>query len=193
MALADGNYLRILGEVLSRDRVVFVIVSVLLIGLVLEISIIRVSGFESTPDINTEVKIFTSLEIFCLISQLIILNFVHKKVSEFGSRSNSRIHIIHRAIILTQLGIIALLVGILSEVIFSSRYHLVLLELVFLVSFLTSACIMALLSSRFIIWLRSSRNRFSLAYLLASSGLCLSTSIGIVYVLDQLSDDPEIV
>jgi hypothetical protein len=193
MGQIDGNYLHILGGILSNYRVVFTIVCVLFIGLVLEISLISVSGFGSTPDVYTNVKIFTGLEIFCLISQFIVLNFVHKKVSYFISHSNRRIYILHKAILLTQLGIIALLAAILYEITFNFSYHLILLEVVFLISFSTAICVMALLSSRFIIWLRSNLNRISVAYLLASSCLCLSSFIGVVYLLDELANHSEIV
>jgi hypothetical protein len=190
--LGDNSYHTIRG-LLSRDWIVFVVVSALLVGLVFEISLVRVSGFESVHDVHISVEIFTALEIFCLISQLIILNFVHKKIGKFVSVNKSHIDIIHKAIVLTQLGIIALLLVVLYEITLTSTYHLVLLKAIFLSSFLTATCIMALLSSRFIIWLKSDRSRLTLAYLLASSSLSLSATIGIVYVLDQMAYYPEVV
>src|SRR2546423_14496456 len=136
-------------ELLTRDRIVFIVISALVVGLVLEISLIRVSGFENVPDVPTNVKTFTALEILCLFSQVIILNFVHRKVRNFVSLNKGYLHIMHKAVMFTQLGIIALLLAILFEVTVTFRYHLILLEAVFLSSFFTSAFIMALLSSRF--------------------------------------------
>jgi hypothetical protein len=179
-------------ELLTRDRIVFVVISALVVGLVLEISLIRLSGFENVPDVPTNVKIFTALEILCIFSQLIILNFVHRKVRNSVSLKRY-LHILHKAMVLIQLGIIALLVAILCELTVTFTYHLVLLKAVFLSSFLTSTCIMVLLTSRFIIWLRSNRNRLTLAYLLASSCLSISTAIGLVYVLGQVSYDAEVI
>jgi DNA-binding HxlR family transcriptional regulator len=80
MTRVGSNIEHELLELLTRDRVVFIVISALVVGLVLEISIIRVSGFENVPDIPTNVKIFTALELLCLFSQIIILNFVHRKV-----------------------------------------------------------------------------------------------------------------
>jgi hypothetical protein len=194
MTSEDGNSQYASRGVLSRDLGVFMVVSVLVIALVFETSLIRVSGFRSTPDVNADVKIFTVLEIFCLISQLIILNFVHKKISKsLLSLHRLRIRIINKAIVIIQLGIIALLLVILLEVTLTFRYDLFLLKAVFVSSFLTAACTMGLLSWRFILWLTSNRERITLVYLLAS--LCLSTSaiIGIAYVLDQLSYDSDVV
>ena len=180
-------------EHLTRDRVVFIVISALVVGLVLEISIVRVSGFENVPDIPTNVKIFSALEILCLFSQIIILNFVHRKVRNFISLNKPYLHILHKAILFTQLGIIALLVVILFEVNVTFAYHIVILEAVFLSSFLSSAFIMALLSSRFILWHRSNRDRLTLVYILAGACLSLSAIIGVVYVLDQLSDSSDVI
>ncbi len=90
-------------ELLTRDRIVFVVISVLVVGLVLEISLIRLSGFENVPDVPTNVKIFTALEILCIFSQLIILNFVHRKVRNSVSLKRY-LHILHKAMVLIQLG-----------------------------------------------------------------------------------------
>jgi hypothetical protein len=180
-------------ELLTRDRIVFIVISALVVGLVLEISLIRVSGFENVPDVPTNVKTFTALEILCLSSQVIILNFVHRKVRNFVSLNKRYLHIMHKAVMFTQLGIIALLLVILFEVTVTFRYHLILLEAVFLSSFFTSAFIMALLSSRFITWHRSTRGRLTLAYILASACLSLSAIIGVIYVLEQLSDSSDVV
>jgi hypothetical protein len=100
---------------------------------------------------------------------------------------------LHKAIVIIQLGIVALLLVILFEVSLSFSYDLILLKAVVLGSFLTAACMMGLLSSRFIIWMRSNKNRLTLAYLLASSCLSVSAIMGAVYVLDQLSYAPYIV
>jgi hypothetical protein len=43
------------------------------------------------------------------------------------------------------------------------------------------------------IWLRSNRSRVTFAYLLASSSLSFSAFIGVVYVLNQLSYEPEVI
>jgi len=175
-------------ELFSRDSIVFLVVSLLLVSLVVETAFIRISGFVGASDPRMDIKAFTALEIFCLISQIILLNFVHKKISKFIPLHKSLIRIVHKAILLTQFGIIAVLVLMLCEIIVTFRYHLVLLQTVFFISFFTAACVMSLLSSTFIIWLKSNLNRLTLTYLLASTCLSLGTIIGIVYVLVQLSD-----
>jgi hypothetical protein len=149
MTNAADNIQHVAKGSLSHGWLVFVVVAGTVIGLVLETGIIRVSGFESIHDVNSDIKIFIGLEILCIISQLMILNFVHKKVGKsFLSLNMSRMHIINKGMAVIQLGIIALLLIILFEIALTFAYDLILIKAAFLSSFLTAACMTALLSSR---------------------------------------------
>jgi hypothetical protein len=81
MTDVEGSPTYIHKGLLSHDRVVFVIVSVTIIGVLVEAGIIRVSGFVGARDLSQEIMIFVGLGIFCVFSQLIILNYVRNKVS----------------------------------------------------------------------------------------------------------------
>lgn len=65
---------------LSSDRIVFVVISAIIIGVLVETGIIRVSGFVGMRDLSLETAFFVGLGIFCVFSQLMILNFVRNKV-----------------------------------------------------------------------------------------------------------------
>jgi hypothetical protein len=178
---------------LSSDRVVFVIIAATIIGLIFETGIIRISGFVGVHDIRHEVTIFVGLGILCLFSQLAILNYVRNKVGKrFLSHSQMRIGIISKVVVIIQLGIIALLIIVFLEVLLNFSYHTVFIKAVILGSFLTSAALMALLSWRFIVWIKSSKNRLMLVYLTASLFISVSAIAGVVYFLDQLSYRPDI-
>ena len=76
----EGNPTHIHNGLLSSDRVVFVVVSATIIGVLVETGIIRVSGFIGVRDVSHDIAIFVGLGIFCVFSQLMILNYVHNKV-----------------------------------------------------------------------------------------------------------------
>jgi hypothetical protein len=178
---------------LSSDRLVFVVACATIVGVVIETGVIRVSGFVGLSEVGANVKTFVALGIFCIFSQLIILNFAHRKVGKsFLSPERLHMNVVNKVIMFVQLGIIALLVAILFEVSLLLSYDVVLLEAVIVSSFLTAACLTALLSWRLIIWFKSNKNRVMLAYLLASLFISASAIIGIVYLLDQLSYQPSI-
>ena len=187
MTDVEGSPTHIHKGLLSSDRVVFVIVSATIIVVLVEAGIIRVSGFVGVRDLSQEITIFVGLGIFCMFSQLIILNYVRNKVGK-SLLSHNHIHIgvINKTVVIIQLGIIGLLVVILLEVSLTSSYHTILIRSILMSSFLTASALMALLSWRFVVWIRSNRNRLMLVYLLASLFISASANAGIVYFLDQL-------
>lgn len=81
MTNVEGNR-TLMNKWLSSDRVVFVIVSATIIGLIFETGIIRVSGFVGVHDIRPESTIFIGLGLLCIFSQLVILNYVRNKVGK---------------------------------------------------------------------------------------------------------------
>jgi hypothetical protein len=128
MTKVEGNPTRIRNRFLSSDRVVFVFVSAIIIGVLIEAGIIRVSGFVGTRDLTQEITVFIGLGIFSVFAQLIILNYVRNKVSRsYHFHNQMHIGVISKAIVIIQLGIIALLVVVLLEVSFSSSYHTILI------------------------------------------------------------------
>jgi hypothetical protein len=193
MAKEDSS-VRMQKGLLSSDRLVFVVVFATIIGLIAETAIIRVSGFQSVRDVSADVKIFVGLGIFSIFSQVIILNFVRNKVGKsFISRDHVHIGFINKVILIVQLGIIALLVVTLLEVSITLTYHTILIKSVIISSFLTASALTALLSWRLTIWSKSNKNRLILTYLLASSFISASAISGVVYFLDQLFYQPDLI
>ena len=171
-------------KLMSNYWTVFGVVSALIICLVLEVSIVNVSGFSNPHNSATDIPIFSALGVFSIISQLIILNFVYTRNVPF---EKSILRIMYKAMVLTQLAIIIILVIILIEINFTLSYYLVHLELVFMISSVTAVAVMGLLSYKFITWLKLNKSRITFAYLFASLSLSINAIIGIIYVSDQLS------
>ena len=129
-----------------------------------------------------------------MFSQLVILNYARNKVGKsFLSHNHMHIGVINKTVVIIQLGIIGLLVIILLEVSLTSSYHTILIKSIIVSSFLTASALMALLSWRFVVWIRSNRNRLMLVYLLASLFISASAIAGIVYFLDQLFYRPDVI
>jgi hypothetical protein len=194
MAGVEDSPAHIHKGLLSSDRVVFVIVSATIIGVLIEAGVIRVSGFVGVRDLSHEITIFVGLGIFTVFSQLMILNYIRNKIGRsLLSHNHMHIGVINKAVIIIQLGVISLLVVVLLEVSLTSSYHTLLIRSVIISSFLTASALMALLSWRFIVWIRSNRNRLMLVYLLASLFISASAIAGIAYLLDQLFYRPDVI
>lgn len=179
---------------LASDRVVFAIVSATIIGVLVETGIIRISGFVGVRDLSLEIAIFVGLGIFCVFSQLVILNYTRNKVGKsFLSNNSTHIGVINKTVVIIQLGIIALLIVVLLEVSLTSSYHTILIKAIVMSSFVTASGVMILLSWKFVVWIKSNKNRFTLAYLLASLFISASAIAGVVYFLDQLFYRPDVI
>jgi hypothetical protein len=178
----------------SSNRVVLVVVAATIIGVIVETGIIRVSGFVNVIDTSATVKIFVGVGIFCIVSQLIILNFVSNKIGKsFGPLKSFSMKIINKGTVIVQLGIIVFLVLVLLEVALTATYNKNFVIAVIILSFLTAASMMAFLAWRFIIWFRSNKNGLILAYLIASLAISISAIAGMIYLLDQLFYQPGVV
>jgi hypothetical protein len=171
-------------KTLSNYWTVFGVVSALTVCLVLEVSIVNVSGFSNPHNSANDIPIYSALSVFSIVAQLIILNFVYTRKIPF---ERSILRVTYKAMVLTQLAIIIILVTILVEINFTLSYHLVHLELVFMISSVIAVAVMGLLSYKFITWLTLDRSRITFAYLLASLSLSINAIIGMIYVSDQFS------
>jgi hypothetical protein len=192
MTNSGGNSTLIQNGLLTSDRAIFVVVSATIIGVLVETGIIRVSGFVGVRDLSLDIAIFVGLGIFCVFSQLMILNFVRNKIGR-SFLSHNRIGLLNKVIVLIQLGIIALLVLVFLEVSLTSSYHTILIRTVIMSSFLTASALTALLSWKFIVWIRSNKNRLMIVYLIASLFISVSAIAGVVYLLDQLFYQPDVI
>ena len=171
-------------KTLSNYWTVFGVVSVLTVCLVLEVSIVNVSGFSNPHNSANDIPIYSALSVFSIVAQLIILNFVYTRKIPF---ERSILMVTYKAMVLTQLAIIIILVTILVEINFTLSYRLIHLELIFMISSVTAVAVMSLLSYKFITWLRLDKSRITFAYLLASISLSVNTIIGMIFVSNQLS------
>ena len=115
---------------------------------------------------------------------MIILNFVRTRNLPF---EKSILRIMYKAMVLTQLAIIVILVIILIEINFTVSYSLIHLESVFMISSVTAIAVMGFLSYKFVTWLKLNKSWTTFAYLFASLSLSINAIIGIIYVSDQLS------
>jgi len=193
MTNVEGSHAYSHRGLLSSYRVVFAVVSATIFGVLVEAGIIRVSGFVNMRDLSTEVTVFVGLGIFCVFSQLVILNFVRDKLGKSFLSHHMHLGAINKAIAIVQLGIIALLVIVLLEVSLTFSYHTILIKAVITSSYSTASALTALLSWRFILWTKSNKNRLILVYLLASMFISASAIAGVVYFLDQLFYQPDVI
>ena len=120
MALTGNSTLRMkVMKMMSNYWIVFGVVSALTVCLVLEVSIVNVSGFSNPQNSANDIPIYSALSVLSIVAQLIILNFVYTRNVPF---ERSILRIMYMAIVLTQLAIIIILLIILIEINFILSY-----------------------------------------------------------------------
>ena len=181
--ISDGNRKRAFAKIISCDLTVWALILILTITLVVELSIVAISGFLNPHDSTSDIPIFSGLGIFTIVSQLIILNFIRRKIAFI---EKAILHTTFKALVVVQVVIVIILTIILIEINWTRLYHIDFLKLVFTLSSVTAFGIMSLLSLKFIVWLRYNKSWITFAYLLASSSLAFNALIGMIYVSDQL-------
>jgi len=176
------------------DKQILIIVSFVMIVLLLDTTIIRISDLTLKRTSGWQLVLFSIIAAIALSGQNLILRFVNKKVNKSTTK--------HQSVSLNSLYKVALILHYLSAaiVVFSvfqmlimSRYDVVLLNTAISISYAFAVVIMAILCYRFIAWFRLNKNYVILLYGLSAFMLALNACITLWLVNSILLLKPEVV
>src|SRR5829696_6953347 len=131
------------------SRSVFIIISFIIIALIIDTSIIKISGFttdRTSPSLN--ITIFTVMVVVYAVGQYLILGFVKSKINEIISNKQLHLNVIHKVVSITQYAVIVILVSIILQMIITSGYNIFLLNAVLWINYILSIMILGLLAQR---------------------------------------------
>ena len=106
------------------------------------------------------------------------------------TENNQSANLIFKVVSTIQYVLIAILLSIIVEMLFTSRYSIYLVEVALWISQILAIMIMGLLGQRFISWYRSNANMVVLTYALATAMICLNIIFALLYVTNGLADKP---
>ena len=178
-------------DVISKlsNRFVFIVVSLIIIAIIVDTSIIKISGFtRDRPSPSVDIIIFTFMVLVYTVGQYLILGFVKRKINESISGEQRYLNIIYKVVSIIQYVLIAILVSIILQMIITSGYDILLVKLVICISYIISIIVLGLIARRFFSWFKSQRNSVVLAYALAISVLIINTGLTLLYVNDVIYD-----
>jgi hypothetical protein len=160
-------------------------VSSIIIGSVIDTSIIRISVFAGWPSSSIMgIEGFIIIFLMYMVGQAIILDFIKRKSESIKSH---RLNVSHRFVVLSQLVIIAIFISIILEMIFTSSYSVILIDAVIWISCGVSITLLGLLFRSFFSWFRSNRNLVVLAYTVATAILALNSTFVAATLTNKLS------
>jgi len=173
------------------SRSVFIIISFIIIALIIDTSIIKISGFttdRTSPSLN--ITIFTVMVVVYAVGQYLILGFVKSKINEIISNKQLHLNVIHKVVSITQYAVIVILVSIILQMIITSGYNIFLLNAVLWINYILSIMILGLLAQLFFSWFKSQHTSVVLAYALAIPMLSINAGFTLLYVANELMARP---
>ena len=122
--------------------------------------------------------------------------FLHYTQRQYDVKLISRVpllRITQRVVTIVQFFVSAFLILVTIEIVFQSRYDLILLKIVLWLSYGLSFILLAFLTARFSRWLKSNYSTVVLAYAIATGALSINVAISVLYVINDLETFPEII
>jgi hypothetical protein len=167
---------------------IFVLVSILVILLIVDTSMVKVSTFIgglASPTSN--VIIFTVMTLIFSVGQYLILSFVRTRNREASTHDSKWFSLVYKLVVTVQCALIVILGALILQMVFTSSYHTLFLKIVIWINYSLAIGLLGLLSQRFLFWFKTNRNVVVLAYFLAMIMICISALLALVYVTNQFT------
>ena len=128
-----------------------------------------------------------------VITQYVFLHYTHRQYDVKLFSGVPFLRITQRVVTLVQFFVSAFLILVTVEIVFQSRYDLILLKIILWLSYGLSIILLVLLTVRFSRWLKSNYSTVVLAYALAMGALSINVAISMLYVNNDLETFPDII
>lgn len=163
---------------------IFVMVCIIVVTASLDTSITRISVFTSGLDsYEDNIAIFTLMVFVYGLGQFIVLRYANSNMDS----KYRHLNIIKRFVTIVQYILLAILVSIILQMVFTLSYSISFLKAVVWINYFISIILLGLLTIRFFLWFKSNRNSVVMAYAAAMVVLCLGSSFTILYVTNELT------
>ncbi len=158
--------------------------AIMVVASIVDTSIVRLGAFTGGLAPMWNLIAFSILVLIYSVGQYVILNFIKEKIEISKIKP---VNTIHKIVSIIHWIIISLLVIIMSQMIFTSSYSLLLLKIIVLISSGLSIVLLAFLSKKFFVWFRLSRDIVVISYAVAMLMLTINVFFMVVYVIDMLN------
>jgi hypothetical protein len=126
-----------------------------------------------------------------VITQYVFLHYTQRQYDVKLISGVPLLRITQRVVTIVQFFVSAFLILVTIEIVFQSRYDLILLKIILWLSYGLSFILLAFLTARFSRWLKSNYSTVVLAYAIATGALSINVAISVLYVISDLETFPE--
>jgi len=173
---------------------IFILVSSIIIALIVDMSIVKISaitgGLSST---ESSIAIFVVMSVIFAVGQYFILGFVRRCTTKNSSNERLRLSSIGKVVSIIQYVLIGIFASIILQMIFTSSYNVLFLEIVTWINYILAITLLGFLSQRFLSWFRSNHNPVVLAYSLAIIVISINAVFTLLYVTNELASKPTVI
>jgi hypothetical protein len=176
------------------NRTVFVTMIIIVVAIIIDNSIVGIAtssgGMRSSLQ---DISLFIIMVIIFTVGQYIILLFVKGKYLDAADRAvivSSHVRWISRITTSFQYALLAILVSVIFQIVFTSSYHIYSLIFPILISYGLSIFLLSYLAKHFFAWYRINRSLVVLFYGLSMSLVSINGIIVIIYLDVGFTDNP---
>jgi hypothetical protein len=175
------------------NRKFLIIISVLLVLMVIDISLIRVYDIivKQFISIDTKEILFGIVSIACLVAEYLVLKLIKPLLG--GDRNKNKLHVIsiYRVINAAQYVIGAIVIFAILQILSSSHYNTIVLLAIILSSYTLSIGILSVFISQILTFLSFKGKTISMfLFVLALGSITINSAIATVDVALRLGDKP---
>jgi hypothetical protein len=170
---------------------IFIVVSIVMVALLLDTTIIRVSDLTLKSTSSWPLGFFTIIAGISLAVQNLILRFIKQKVDEsLAAQKSLPLNSLYKVAVAVHYVLAAILVFVILQMLITSRYNVVLLITAITISYVSAMIMMVILCHRFFSWFRLNKSYVILLYGLSSIMLVANVCITLALVNSLLVDKP---
>ena len=174
-----------------RNKIVFLLVSIIFASLMLELSLIKIYSISVNELIsNMGITFFVGIGIVYVIGQYLLLKFVKGFTNKRRMGKELHLNLARRSVTVGQYILTAILVFVILQMVLTSRYSVITLVAVTSISCVLSIVMLGLLAQKFFSWFKTRKEKVILLYGLSSSMLALNAILTIAYVDLVLTELP---
>jgi hypothetical protein len=171
---------------------IFIVVSIVMIALLLDTSIIRISDLTLKSTSSWPLSLFAIIAGISLIGQNLILRFIKQKIDEsIAAQKSLRLNSIYKVAVTVHYLLAAILVFVILQMFMTSRYNVVLLTTAVTISYVFAIAMMVILCHRFFSWFKLNKSYVISLYGLSAMMLAANTCITLWLVNSILIARPE--
>jgi hypothetical protein len=130
-----------------------------------------------------DIAAFTTIATIYAVVQYVLLRQVK---SQAKASKLFALNLIHKIVFLIQYALTALLIFVILQMVLSSAYNSIIVVVAIAISYTLAIIMTGLLTLRFYLWFKSSRNTVILAYCIAAASLLINAALTLVYVSNGL-------